>query len=101
MNLIANDSKQKSGASTLSYLATGAVLLIVPVALISVWGSQNCTTSPAASYCIPSKDFKVAIDFLPFLMLIGGILIGYKMKKISDSLLPPPDEEEAQNRDRV
>jgi low affinity Fe/Cu permease len=81
--------------NTLASFAIGAALLVVPLILILVWGSSACMQTFAPSYCISTKTFMTVSSFLPFVMLVGGVLIGYRMKKIADSLTPrdEPDEE--------
>jgi hypothetical protein len=86
-------------ATTVAYFALGALLLVLPLLLILTWGSSSCNQGfNVPSYCVSRSEFKFSASFLPFVMLMGGLIIGYKMKTISDSL-KPPDEEDGENRE--
>jgi hypothetical protein len=78
---------------SIGYFSVGAVLLVLPLALVLLWGSASCSTNgPTPAYCVSPQTLKMAGSFFPFVMLIGAVLIGYRMKKISDSLLPQEEE---------
>jgi hypothetical protein len=79
------------------FFLVGALLLVVPLVLVVVWDSPLCSlaqtpTPSTAGYCPSPSLFKNFISFFPFLMIIGAVLIGYNLKRISDSLLPPKGE---------
>ncbi|MDH2900950.1 MAG: hypothetical protein PXY39_08245 [archaeon] len=83
--------------STFLFFFLGAILLVVPLIFVIVWDSPICSLSQTAStgasgYCPSTHLFKSLISFFPFLMVIGTVLIGYNLKRISDSLLPPKEE---------
>ncbi len=87
-------------ASTVAYFAVGGLLLVLPLLLILTWGSSSCTQGfNVPIYCVSRSEFKFSASFLPFVMLMGGVMIAYKMKSISDSL-KPPDEEDGANDER-
>jgi cytochrome bd-type quinol oxidase subunit 2 len=73
------------------------LLLTVPFALVLIWDSSFCLPGQGLSFattslCPSPGLFKNFISFFPFLMVIGAVLIGYNLKRISDSLLPPREE---------
>ncbi|SRR5487761_409428 len=83
--------------STFLFFLLGGILLVVPLIFVLVWNSSICSLSQTAStgatgYCPSTHLFKSLISFFPFLMVIGTVLIGYNLKRISDSLLPPKEE---------
>lgn len=85
---------------SIRYFTVGAALLVVPLIVIITLGSPACTQGPSVpSYCVSSSTFKFLSSFLPFVMVVGGVLIGYRMKKISDSLKPEDDEDEEREDD--
>ncbi len=92
--------------SVIIFFAVGFLLLLVPLALVVVWNQFGCTTgslshSVMTTYCPSVGVFKSAYSLFPFLMLIGGVLVGYNLKRISDSLLPPrDDDEESENEEK-
>lgn len=85
--------------SVLIFFMTGFLLLIIPLVLMLFWNEIGCATevlghSTLSSYCPSIGIFKSADSFFPFLMVIGGVLVGYNLKRISDSFLPPPEDDE-------
>lgn len=38
--------------------------------------------------------YKQVVAALPYFMLVGGVIIGYNLKRVSDSLLPPVEEDD-------
>ena len=60
----------------------GSCLLIVPLAIVLI-GSPLCR---ADSICSSNQDYRVEISTFPYVMIGGGILIGYNMKRIADSM---------------
>jgi hypothetical protein len=68
----------------------GAVLLFVPLILVVGFSSIACNVG--TSSCIPFL-YKMLFPALPYVMIVGGVLIGYNMKRISDSLLPEDEDE--------
>ncbi len=83
----------------LLFFIVGAGLLVVPLALVLMWDGPACSGAlynfVETSYvCIPTRLLKTLTSFFPFVMVIGAVLIGYNLKKISDSNLPPKEEDE-------
>lgn len=80
----------------ISFFVIGGILLVLPLALILFWNSSGCYAigSRVEGYCPSSYEFRILLSFLPFLMLVGGVLIGYNLKKVSDRFSPPEEEEE-------
>jgi hypothetical protein len=78
-------------------------MLGIPLVLVLLFGNTGCTSSSLAlnplSICHSSKASGRIIEFLPFLMIIGGVLIAYNMKKISDSFLPEKDLSDEENEE--
>jgi hypothetical protein len=88
--------------SVIGFFVVGGMLLVIPFTLVMVWGSSICSPAQTLSagpplYCPSPVVFKSFISFFPFLMVIGGVLIGYNLKRISDSLLPPKEERDEAN----
>ena len=93
-------SRRKS--SVLLFVA-GAILLVVPLILVVIWDGPACSLAQTitvgnAGYCPSLRLFKGLTSLFPFLMVIGTVLIGYNLKRISDSLLPPKEESDEDDR---
>ncbi len=56
------------------------------------WNSQACSDFSISEKCSGALIFSQTISFLPFVMIIGGVLVGYNLKRISDSLEPESDK---------
>jgi hypothetical protein len=83
--------------SIIVFFVTGAILLAVPLILVVIWDGPTCGLAQPASlgasgFCPSAHLFKSLISMFPFLMVIGAVLIGYNLKRISDSMLPPKEE---------
>jgi hypothetical protein len=82
--------------SMLVFFVAGAILLILPLILIIIWDSPNCAFTQsnlaANSFCLSPHLLKGFASFSPFVMVVGAILIGYNLKRISDSFLPPVED---------
>jgi hypothetical protein len=60
-------------------------MLVLPLALVV---SSNPSCNPGSA-CSKSTLEKFGISLIPYVMIAGGIIIAYNMKKLSDSLRPP------------
>lgn len=67
-------------------------MLVLPLALV-VATTPACT-SESGSLCSTSS-YKFGLSFFPYVMLAGGLIIGYNMKRVSDSLRPPEGTRDA------
>jgi hypothetical protein len=76
--------------------AIGSLMLVVPLGTILTENSM-CKSSPAA--CIDSQSYRYLVSAFPYIMIAGGLLIAYNMKRISDSI-NYEDDEEAERDDR-
>jgi hypothetical protein len=74
----------------------GAILLVVPVGTVL---SENSICSANPSSCIRSDSYRYLVSAFPYLMLGGGILIAYNMKRISDSISAKEIDEEENEDD--
>jgi hypothetical protein len=91
--------------SIIRFFVVGFALMIIPVVLILFWNhlgcfSQSLEHSVVSNYCLPGNLDKNMEALLPFIMVVGGVLVGYNIKRISDSNVPPPEdleEEESEN----
>lgn len=91
-------SKAPSRDSIIAFFVIGALLLFVPLSFAFYFGSQPCDIPlPYGASCPPPLLYKEIAPALPFVMIIGGVLIGYNLKRISDSLLPSDEEEGEQD----
>jgi hypothetical protein len=82
--------------SMLAFFVVGAILMITPLTLIIIWDNPNCafaqTSLASNSFCLSPHLLKGFASFSPFVMVVGAILIGYNLKRISDSFLPPVED---------
>lgn len=88
--------------SVLIFFIAGAIFLVVPMILVLFWDGPSCGFGDKFSvvpndYCLSPHLLKSFASFFPFLMVIGAVLIGYNLKRISDSYLPPKEESDEDN----
>ncbi|MHB8568211.1 MAG: hypothetical protein ACYC7D_09130 [Nitrososphaerales archaeon] len=76
----------------------GGLLLVSPLLIVVNWPSKGCESSNP-SYCSVSPFYRTAVTILPYFMIIGGVIIGYNMKRISDSINSKSQEEEESGED--
>ncbi len=98
-NGIRPERKELNPNTSIAYFSLGTFLLVVPLLLILLWGSSSCVAGSSTTfyrpfYCASNQLFHISTEFFPFVMIVGGVLVGYRMKMISESLAPPKDEEE-------
>ncbi len=58
-------------------------MLVAPLGTIL---SENSICRADASSCIRSEAYGYVVASFPYIMLGGGVLIGYNMKRVSDSI---------------
>lgn len=61
-------------------------MLVLPVVL--VFATNAPCTSESGSVC-STAAYKFGVSFFPYVMVAGGLIIGYNMKRVSDSLRLP------------
>ncbi len=61
--------------------AVGTILLVVPVGTVL---SETAMCKSDVSACIHSEDYGFLVSSFPYLMLGGGVLIAFNMKRVSD-----------------
>jgi hypothetical protein len=64
-------------------------MLVLPLALV-VSSSPSCGPG---TICSRSNLYRFGFTLFPYIMLGGGVIIGYNMKRLSDSLKPPESSE--------
>jgi hypothetical protein len=83
--------KTPSSRSLKIAFSVGAIMLVLPLALV-VSSSPSCTPG---SVCSKSNVYRFGYTLFPYIMIAGGVIIGYNMKRLSDSLRPSePTENE-------
>jgi len=85
-----------SRKSVIILFTVGAILLVVPVGTVL---SENSICRADAASCIHSDAYRYLVSAFPYVMLGGGILIGYNMKRISDAARIPELDEESEDDD--
>lgn len=68
----------------------GTILLLSPIMVVVFQGSA---CSSFLTYCLGDNINKYVDAFLPYVMLAGGLFIGYSMKKIADSHIVEAEDE--------
>lgn len=80
--------------SIVALFVAGALLLVVPLFFVLSFGAQPCgQPRPLGASCSLPALYKGVVSILPYVMIIGGVLIAYNFKRISDSLLPRDEDE--------
>jgi hypothetical protein len=85
-----------SRKSVIILFTVGAILLVAPVGTVL---SENSICRADAASCIHSEAYGYLVSAFPYVMLGGGILIGYNMKRISDAANIPQIDEESEDDD--
>ena len=70
-------------------------MLVAPVGTV-LSESSMCRADSAS--CIHSEVYRYLVSAFPYIMLGGGLLIGYNMKRISDSLNASARDESEEGR---
>jgi hypothetical protein len=78
-----NTNVEVSKKSVVILFAVGAIMLVAPLGTAL---SENSLCKTNATACNHSDDYRYLISSFPYIMLGGGLLIGYNMKRISDSI---------------
>jgi len=58
-------------------------MLVVPLGTVL---AENSICRSNAAACIHSDEYRYLVSLFPYIMIGGGLLIGYNMKRISDSI---------------
>ena len=61
-------------------------MVALPLVLVLNWSSTACS-AVLLNFCIGSQLYKTSTMILPYVMLAGGALVGYNMKRVYDSLV--------------
>ena len=70
-------------------------MLVLPLALVL---ATNPVCPPSTeTICSTSSAYKFVLTFFPYVMLAGGLIIGYNMKRIADSMKPVDIASEAES----
>ncbi len=89
-NTPATQKIELSRKSVVILFAVGAIMLAVPLGTVL---SQNAICKSDTSSCFHSKDYGYLVSAFPYIMLGGGVLIGFNMKRISDAVNAPVEDE--------
>jgi hypothetical protein len=93
----AKESVELSKRSVVILFTVGAIMLAAPVGTVL---SENSACRTDTSSCIHSEAYRYLVSSFPYVMLGGGILIAYNMKRISDSINSPAlDDEDEEGED--
>jgi len=85
-NPLANSQSGKvelTRRSIVMLFSVGALMLVIPVVVVI---SENSACRANASACIHSDAYRYLVSAFPYIMIGGGLLIGYNMKRISDAI---------------
>lgn len=85
-------SKGLSKSSIIKFFVVGSILLVSPIVLAAFWQTTSCNHE-FEDLCLGSQFYKSSISFLPYVMIIGGLIIGFNMKRISDSIIANEKED--------
>ena len=74
----------------------GFLLMGLPVIFVMYWPSgSECVSGLSRAICAGTEFYRASVGFLPYVMVIGGILVGYVMKRIADWNTLEPIEDSA------
>jgi len=96
-----DDSHPKRGELTrrsiLLFFLIGGVLLVVPLVIVFSWDPRTCTSTPVGLSCKVPSVYAATVRFLPFVMILGGVIVAFNLKRISDSMRLHEEEEESES----
>ena len=72
---------EPSRRSIFILFAVGSCLLVIPLAVV-LSANYFCRIE---GVCHPTEDYRIEVSAFPYVMIGGGIIIGYNMKRISDA----------------
>jgi hypothetical protein len=85
-----------SRKSIIALFAVGSLMLVIPLAV--VLGSVQLCRSDTTT-CFRSEPVRVIFTAFPYVMIGGGVLVGYNMKRVSDSITYDPKRDAADEED--
>lgn len=85
-----------SRKSMVILFTVGAIMLVAPVGTVL---SENSACRVDSSSCIHSESYGYLVSSFPYVMVGGGLLIGYNMKRISDAMNAPLPDDEGEGRE--
>lgn len=77
--------------------AIGALMLVIPLGTVL---AENSACRANSAECIHSEAYRYLVSSFPYIMIGGGLLIGYNMKRISDSINAEEVDEESDDTRR-
>ncbi|HYB03598.1 MAG TPA: hypothetical protein VED17_03990 [Nitrososphaerales archaeon] len=88
--------QELSRKSMVILFTVGAIMLAAPLGTVL---SESAICKSDASSCIHSEDYGYLVSAFPYIMLGGGVLIGFNMKRISDAINAPVEDESDEGAD--
>jgi len=82
-----------SKGSIFVFFIIGGLLVGLPLILVLTWSSTPCRGAVQV-FCLGSHLYRMSVLIFPYVMLSGGAIIGYNMKRISDMIFASQEEEE-------
>ncbi len=75
-------------------------MVALPLILILNWSSSACGVA-IQDFCRGSQLYKTSVVILPYVMLAGGAIVGYNMKRVYEMTNPnrDGDDDEIENED--
>ncbi|MFI5421882.1 MAG: hypothetical protein ACHQ1H_13015 [Nitrososphaerales archaeon] len=70
----------------------GSLMLVIPLGTVL---AENSACRGNSAECIHSEAYRYLVSSFPYVMIGGGLLIGYNMKRISDSINAEEEDEES------
>jgi hypothetical protein len=69
----------------------GSLMLAIPLGTVL---AENSACRANSAECIHSDAYRYLVSSFPYVMIGGGLLVGYNMKRISDSINAEEEDEE-------
>ena len=77
--------EQPKRESVIALFVFGFLLMGLPVIFVAYWPSgSDCVSGLSRDICTGTEFYGASVRFLPYVMLIGGVLVGWVMKRIAD-----------------
>ena len=80
--------KQTTGKRSVFLLfILGGLMVTLPLILMLNWSSSTCSVT-VHNFCRGSQLYRTSASVLPYVMLAGGAVVGYNMKRVYDLANP-------------
>jgi len=86
------EKKVRSRKSVIVFFAVGILMVCIPLVIVFGWSAETCRGT-VQDFCLGSKLYRTSTTILPYVMLIGGAVIAFNMKRVSDMIYSSDEDD--------